>query len=491
MKLGELFIQLGVKGDTKELDKTLKQLDKAEKVNNKVAKAKKALGRELTENEKKWLKNKNAINEVRNGLNGFLKATAGIATAVAGSVIAFDRMANAMFNANQQLITFQRTSGISLNTLNKYASASSLVNYNASLQGTAQSLQNVANNLWDIQMGRGDISPYQELAFVGGKGINPFGKSLEQVIEEIRESIKTVDDLQATNIITRMGFSPDDLMMLRMTKGEIAEINNLFLKAGEQERLNKYALQVKKIHIEFNTLGQRLSIKLMPTFIKFIDHLAEMGKRFIELWDTSEQFRKSIGMLGVALGAFFTMLNPKLAKLTFLIAGLLLLLDDIAVYFMGGDSYFGDMMKALDKFSKKEVEQAEKDKTQSTKNIEKLKQMGVGNEQTLNNPNVVRALGGISDSDTNWRSKIFNKEFLAESFFASARRTFRRPEFGLYKKLADSIPTPTNLARRAVENLNISPQTTIYTTQPADKAMGDNINNDIQNATMQFLPQGR
>ena len=56
MKLGELFIQLGVKGDTKELDKTLKQIEKAEKVNNKVAKAEKALGRELTENEKKIAK---------------------------------------------------------------------------------------------------------------------------------------------------------------------------------------------------------------------------------------------------------------------------------------------------------------------------------------------------------------------------------------------------------------------------------------------------
>ena len=31
MKLGELFIQLGVKGSTKELDKTLKQLEEAER----------------------------------------------------------------------------------------------------------------------------------------------------------------------------------------------------------------------------------------------------------------------------------------------------------------------------------------------------------------------------------------------------------------------------------------------------------------------------
>ena len=328
MKLGELFIQLGVKGDTKKLDKTLKQIEKAEKVNNKVAKAEKALGRELTENEKKWLKNKNAINEVRNGLNGFLKATAGIATAVAGSVIAFDRMANAMFKANQQLITFQRTSGISLNTLNKYASASSLVNYNASLQGTAQSLQNVANNLWDIQMGRGDLSPYQELAFVGGKGINPFGKSLEQVIEEVRESIKTVDDLQATNIITRMGFAPEDLMMLRMTKEELAEINSLFLSPAEQEKLNQFGLQMKKIHLEFSLIGQRLAMKVMPVFVKFMEHIANMADKFGELWQNCDKFRNSIIALGVTLGALFAILNPQLAGISLLVTGLFLLFDD-------------------------------------------------------------------------------------------------------------------------------------------------------------------
>ena len=457
MKLGELFIQLGVKGDTKELDKTLKQLDKTEKVNNKVAKAEKALGRELTENEKKWLKNKNAINEVRNGLNGFLKATAGIATAVAGSVIAFDRMANAMFNANQQLITFQRTSGISLNTLNKYASASSLVNYNASLQGTAQSLQNVANNLWDIQMGRGDLSPYQELAFVGGKGINPFGKSLEQVIEEIRESIKTVDDLQATNIITRMGFAPEDLMMLRMTKEELAEINNMFLSPQEQEALNQYALQMKKIHLQFSLIGQRLAMNIMPIFVKFMEHIANMADRFGQLWQNCDKFRQSITALGIALGALFAFLNPQLAGISLLVTGLFLLFDDLAVYFMGGKSITGLAIEGIKNFVK-EMESISTDKL---------------NKLAESSKAVAEAMAGIA----NWQAGNY-----LQAIFNHIMSGFYNTPIG---QLVNGLSPATN---NYSNNINMNNNTTIHTTQPADKIMGDNINNHFGFVVGQMLP---
>ena len=460
MKLGDLFVQLGVTGDTKELDKTLKQLDKAEKQNTKVAKAEKALGRELTENEKKWLKNKNAIAEVGKGLSGFLKATAGIATSVAGSVIAFDRMANAMFKANQQLITFQRTSGISLNTLNKYASASSLVNYNASLQGTAQSLQNVANNLWDIQMGRGDISPYQELAFVGGKGINPFGKSLEQVIEEVRESIKTVDDLQATNIITRMGFAPEDLMMLRMTKEELQEIHNLFATPQEQEQINKYALQLKKIHLQFALVGQRLQLVIMPYFIKFMKNLAIISESLVKILKNTVAFKTALIGIGAILTTIFAMAHPKLALIMGILTALFLIIDDIWTYFLGGESYFGDFINFISDLLNNILDKL-------TEIIDKAKEL--------------YGLGGTKNIELSQTNKAYDatmksvEEFQNGNFWGSVWSSLQS---GFYNTptgqlLGNLQPVPTQST--SIGDMNL--QTNIYTSQPADKAMGDNINN--------------
>lgn len=479
MKLGELFIQLGVKGDTKELDKTLKQIEKAEKVNNKVAKAEKALGRELTENEKKWLKNKSAISEVKNGLNGFLKATAGISTAIAGSIIAFDRMANAMFKANQQLITFQRTSGISLNTLNRYASASSLVNYNASLQGTAQSLQNVANNLWDIQMDRGDISPFQELAYVGGKGINPFGKSLEQVIEEVRESIKTVDDLQATNIITRMGFAPEDLMMLRMGREEIERMRNLFATPEEQEAINNFALQLKEMHLQLALIGQRIQLKIMPYFIGFMKVVVKLGTHLEKILKTTKLLNVAIALLGativttiakiIASFASLIMANPTIAGITLALTGLLLILDDIATYFLGGESVFG---KALEFIAEKISSILEPlngilDKLYNI-NGQTFK---VYIEEQIKRGNMVGAVAGAG-TEVITANPLLNFMDIGSNLIK-----LLTPIFG------NSLP---------FGNANINNNTTIYTTQPADKAMGDNINNmQSGRVQQQMQPQGK
>ena len=57
-----------------------------------------------------------------------IKGAVGIAMAVAGAVIAVDRMATSLVRSNQRLINFQRTTGISLGTLQKYAQANVAVN---------------------------------------------------------------------------------------------------------------------------------------------------------------------------------------------------------------------------------------------------------------------------------------------------------------------------------------------------------------------------
>lgn len=253
-------------------------------------------------------------------------------------------MINATAKANQQMITLSRTSGVSLSTIGKYASASAAVNYNASPEATAQSLSRVSQNLYDIRMGRGDISPYQELSFFGGKSFNPYGMSVEQVIEQIRESIKGLNDIQATDIITRMGFSPDDLLMLRMSRQEFEKIQSMFLSSKQQEAMNKYALQLKQVHLQFNLLKDKAILAIMPHFIKLTKHITDMAEMWgkvasniVKFVQHSKGAQNAIKGIALALTGLLIATHPIIAAFT----ALYLILEDIAVYFMDGKSVTG------------------------------------------------------------------------------------------------------------------------------------------------------
>lgn len=359
MKLGELFIQLGVQGDTKELKKTLADMEKADKLSNIELKKRKALKeattaedkaliQETADRKKEIIQTKDAITKKENmtrAVKGVVRGFAAFATAAGIVYHAVDRMANALVSANAKMITFNRTTGIGFGSLNKYASAAMAVNPNATIEGTAQTMQNLAQNLYDIRMGRGDISPYQELAFVGGKPFNPMGMNVEQVIESVREAIKGVNDIQATNIITRMGFSPEDLQMLRMSRQEIEGIQSLFLNSSEREEIQRLGIEYKKTQLQIQLYWQRGLIQLIPALIKVMNIMKKVAKQLtdtITLWGEAfdrvtnlargcDILTNSLKALAVAAFAIFAKFHPFIAGLT----ALYFVLEDIVGYFLG------------------------------------------------------------------------------------------------------------------------------------------------------------
>jgi hypothetical protein len=371
MQIGELFIQLGVKGDTKELDKTIKQMDEAQKKNKELLKYRQALAKAETQSEKALVKKNfadkiqlenlkkqsTAIKQQNANWVGLAKGVLGFIGAAALAYKAMDRLITSFASANQQMITFQRTTGLSFQSLNKYASANAAVNFNSSIEGTAQTMSRLASNLYDIRMGRGDISPYQELAFVGGKAFNPMGMSVEQLIESVREAIKGVDDVQATNIIQRMGFSPDDLLMLRMSREEFEKINDLFLSPKQREEMNRYGLELKKINLQFQKTGQSILIDLAEPFIKLatiIERLFNLLYKgiikpiqlgFKVIGNIISNVTNGVKALTKAFIETFNVLKPIFSILKMIGEIIWLPLEDVMTYLSGGDSLTG---RALD-----------------------------------------------------------------------------------------------------------------------------------------------
>lgn len=371
MRLGEFFVELGLKTDKKgisEIEKTIEKLKELEEeVENEIElenQLKKADTDETKAKIKKKFEIKKQIKEQTTllkqqkqqiaGTKAMIGSALGLITAFTGVVLIVDRMATAIGRSNQQMMNFRATTGISLGTLQRYAQANITANPNASIEGTAQSMSRVASNLWDIQMGRGDVSAYQELSYFSGRNVEPYGKSVTQVIEQVREALKSIDnDVQATNIIQRMGFSPDDLMMLRMTREEFEQTKEMFLSPEDREKLEEYNRQIKIAHMQLALFKDKVLLKILAPLVTLEQSVVNISKGF-EKWakglhDIIDQFigfNKAIYYLGIAGFGALMVMNPLLASIT----ALYLLLEDFAVYTTGGESAIELALKGIQDF---------------------------------------------------------------------------------------------------------------------------------------------
>jgi hypothetical protein len=152
-----------------------------------------------------------------------------------------------------------------------------------------------------------------------------------------------------------MGFSPDDLLMLRMSREEFEKINDLFLSPKQREEMNRYGLELKKVKLEFEKISQSVLIDFAEPFIK-------LSKIIERIWNGIYKVIIKPIMLGFkiisetikgvvkfsqdlikSLANAFEILKPILA----IFRAIYLIFQDIATYYTGGESYFGDFIEGL------------------------------------------------------------------------------------------------------------------------------------------------
>lgn len=293
MKLGELFIKLSTKGDTKNLEKALKQLKEAEKETRTQLKLKRDLAKATTEEEKELIrknyaqqkeidvtqkllnKQKERNQMIMAGIKGF----AGFVTAVSLAVAVLDRFVNASAKANQSVITMAQSSGISADTINKYASASMDKNINVSRENVAQTINSLSQKLRGLQVGEVDenmLQGMQLLQVMGGKSFNPYGLNAEQFLENLRGSIVGINDEWASDILQRMGISPDLLPMLRMSKEEFDKTKNRFLDEEDMTEQQKLMQELNQLKAQIEKAGTIIAQQLIPPINKLVNILEKV-----------------------------------------------------------------------------------------------------------------------------------------------------------------------------------------------------------------------
>ena len=336
--LGELFIELGVFADTKELEQFEKKL---KNVNDSIKKTSKETSKT----------NKN--------IKGFIKSVAGVITAVTGAIYALNKFTNSLVAQNQEFLNLIRNSDIALGTFQKWNNVGRMLG----VKNAAQQLASLNQRLFELKL-TGQGAEGFMLA-----GINPMGQDAEGIMEQLRNRVAGLDDTSATFLLTKMGLDPSMLHLLRMTRQEFEAFNQTTaqyrLTEEQAKQIQALNAQLEIARIKLQYLKDRAILAIMPHFVKFMQHVVNVVEGLKGLVKITTQYiqamsplQKGILAVAVALGVLKAALvalsaHPIVAGISAILGALFLLLDDIGAYFKGGRSGIGYLLYFFEELGQK------------------------------------------------------------------------------------------------------------------------------------------
>lgn len=321
--LGELFVELGVFADTKELHAFEQKLQKVNKTMQEAGK----------KNEK-----------VTQNVGKFIKRIAAVATAVTGAIYALNRLTDSLVQSNQEFLNLTRTSDISLDTFQKWNNIGRMLG----VKNAAQQIEGLNQRLFELML-TGEGARGFQLA-----GINPIGQSAEGIMEQLRARVSGMSDTSASYLLKQMGLDPTMLHLLRLSKDEFEALGQTIQKyqlTPEQTRqVQAMNVQLQIAQIKLKYLKDRAVMAIMPYFVKFIESLARVTEFFEKVVSAIDSFLARIPLLKgaiVGLGAvIFAYFHPIIAIFT----ALYLLIDDFMTFLEGGDSVIGHILNVIDDY---------------------------------------------------------------------------------------------------------------------------------------------
>ena len=325
MNIGSIFVSLGFKTNTKDL----KMFD-------------------------------NGIKELRKNL---LITT----TAFTGATYALKKFVDSSTTNAASLVNFNRQTGLSIDKLNQFAQVGQTLSSGLNVENITNDILNLEKSIARIKIGQGSIRPFQML------GIDIHGKDAFSVLEQLRTNIQGISDVQATILLEDLGLNPNFLQVLKLSREEFDKLSkNNFLKAGEAKTIDQLSLKMRGLSTAFVNLKNQAIVKLAPYLTDLINKtfkwlntngqkitktIAEMAK-WVGIFVTG--IGRAVGLMvnfieniaGVdnglkILAAGFALVTLSFSPFLLGLVAILLLLEDIAVWKMGGESLFGDFYDAV------------------------------------------------------------------------------------------------------------------------------------------------
>ena len=269
---------------------------------------------------------------------------------------------------------FQNTTGLSWKELQKWQIVAQQANVSADT--VASSITNLQRQIAEVRLGRGNIAPFQLL------GVAP--TDAFDVLNKLRDRIRGLDAATATNIISQMGLSPEMINVLRLTDSEFAKLSKTVrgMTTDQEQQFLRTKQAMVQLGMAFKYLGFDIVGHFLAAFEKLIPLLNHAYFGFFRLRD-----------ILIALAIYFFPVQAA-------IIGLLLVLDDLAVYFTGGKSITGKAIEGLKQFGQ-ELKNAF-----TGFNVPKISQLlGLGNMGPMGNL-MTGALAGAKTLTNNFHINV-------------------------------------------------------------------------------------
>lgn len=282
MRIGEFFIQLGVKADVTK------------------------------------------VKDFVRAISNLPVETAGAILAIGGIQYKLAQLAQQAFETAVGLQHFTMQTGLSAQELQRWQVVGEQANVSA--EAVASSVSNLQRQMAEIRLGRGNISPFQMLGI--GVDQDAFG-----VLRQLRSRIKSVDPATFTNIISQMGLSPEMVNLLKLSNVEFEKMSRL--------------IKVLSVDQENTFIRTRMALVQFGQVIRYtaFEHIETMIRAMEKMWYTISKSQTAF----MALGAAILALGVYFLPVTAAVVGLMLLLDDLATYFTGGDSLIGRAISGIKK----------------------------------------------------------------------------------------------------------------------------------------------
>ncbi|NDK07872.1 hypothetical protein EOM39_01340 [Candidatus Gracilibacteria bacterium] len=297
MNIGELFVKLGFKADTKELS-TMKA-----------------------------------------GLNSARVGAIALTGAVIATVVAVNKLISASLQSAVVLKNFEVQTGLSSQQLQQWSYVAEQNDVSTqTLIGSIKGLQKAQANL---RMGQGNMRPFALL------GISPTEDPFV-VLNKLKERIKGLSPAIASSLLGQLGIGDEMLNILRNSNIEFDKLNKKFLlTAKEQENLITLNKSYKDFIFTLRGIRDRLVAMISPEVLAFIkalknnfEFLFDVGKWILDL---IEKYKWLGGIIAIVGAIALTIFAPWVA----LILGIILVVDDLWTTFKGGEGVIANTIAKL------------------------------------------------------------------------------------------------------------------------------------------------
>jgi len=352
--IGEIFIELGILGNDKEAKKILQTIEKVKEEGEKAAEKLRKMQQHL--HKMKFKQGKKIIADLKDvGRN-----IGSVITAVAGAVVALNKLADALAQQNQYWLNLINNSTTALSTYQKWGAVGAALDKSLGMQGAAGALKQLNDQIFEYKLTGQNAEGF---LFAGIRPTNA-----EDVMEQLRARVSGMNDDAASFLLRKMGIDERILPLLRMTKQEFedlyATINKYQLTEDQRRYIQEYNKQMTILNMKMQYFKDRILLAIMPHLLRLMDFVVKIveklpkirgyiiaGGLILSKIKPIEKFIKYIlmGLNGFItkipiVGRLFGVLGGIIARAFLPLTAAFLLLEDFMVWQEGGESVIGDVI---------------------------------------------------------------------------------------------------------------------------------------------------